>query len=363
MSTGVGKQTIAGPQSPPAGPPRARLGFLGLGWIGRNRLQCVLQDDIAEVSAIADVSHASLEAAAALAPGAARGNTLQDLLATSLDGVVIATPSAQHATESAAVLDAGIAVFCQKPLARTAAEAFSVVERARSANRLLGVDLSYRHLSATGAVTRLLRDGALGGLYALDLTFHNAYGPDKPWYYDRRLAGGGCVMDLGIHLLDLLRGWTGGRAWHVTAASLLTKGRPWSAASETVEDFAHVQLQSDDGMTARVACSWGLPAGCDAVIDFTLHGTEAAARIRNVGGSFYDFMAERLTRGGREVLVTPPDAWAGRAVAAWIAGLARGGEFDDDAHGLVELAVTMDEIYDAASRPRPAAGGKGLAST
>ena len=283
--------------------------------------------------------------------------------ARTLDGVVIGTPSAQHASESAAVLDAGIAVFCQKPLARTAAEASSVIERARAANRLLGVDLSYRHLSATGAVTRLLRDGALGGLYALDLTFHNAYGPDKAWYYDRALAGGGCVMDLGIHLLDLLRGWTGDRTWHVTAASLFTKGRPWTPASQSVEDFAHVQLQSDDGMSARVACSWGLPAGCDAVIDFTLHGTEAGARIHNVGGSFYDFMAERLTRDGREVLVTPPDAWAGRALAAWIAGLARGGVFDADACRHVELAATIDEIYDAASRPRPAARGKGLASS
>jgi len=39
--------------------------------------------------------------------------------------------------------------------------------------------------------------------YLADLIFHNAYGPDKPWFYDRTLSGGGCVIDLGIHLVDL----------------------------------------------------------------------------------------------------------------------------------------------------------------
>ncbi len=332
---------------------RPRLGFLGLGWIGRNRLECVLEDGRADAVALADVSAACLDAAATLVPDAALGRTLEDLLAVGLDGVVIATPSAQHAVEAAAALEAGVAVFCQKPLARNAAEARAVVDRARAGDRLLGVDLSYRHLAATAAVTRLLREGALGELYALDLTFHNAYGPDKDWYYDRALAGGGCVMDLGIHLLDLLGLWTGGIAWQVTAASLFTRGHAWTDASGRVEDFAHVQLRSAQGATARLACSWGLPAGCDAVIELTLHGTQAGVRVRNVGGSFYDFLAERLDRGRSEVLVTPPDAWGGRAVSAWVARLAERHGFDTDALGLVNLAATIDQIYEAASS-RPA---------
>jgi predicted dehydrogenase len=40
-------------------------------------------------------------------------------------------------------------------------------------------------------------------VFAVDLVFHNAYGPDKPWFYDPELSGGGCVMDLGVHLVDL----------------------------------------------------------------------------------------------------------------------------------------------------------------
>src|SRR5690606_4635728 len=82
-----------------------------------------------------------------------------------------------------------------------------VIEAARSADRLLGVDFSYRFTEAMQAVRSLVEGGALGRVYAVDLVFHNAYGPDKPWFYDPRLAGGGCVMDLGIHLVDLAL-WT-----------------------------------------------------------------------------------------------------------------------------------------------------------
>src|SRR5205085_415527 len=120
-----------------------------------------------------------------------------------LDGLVIATPSASHAVQARAALERGIAVFCQKPLARTAAETASVVEAARAANRLLGVDLSYRHTEAMRHIGALARSGELGDIYAIDLVFHNAYGPDKAWFRDVKLSGGGCVIDLGTHLVDL----------------------------------------------------------------------------------------------------------------------------------------------------------------
>jgi predicted dehydrogenase len=61
----------------------------------------------------------------------------------------------------------------------------------------LGVDFCYRFLDETVAVRELVESGELGEIYAVDLVFHNAYGPDKPWFYDRTQSGGGCVVDLG----------------------------------------------------------------------------------------------------------------------------------------------------------------------
>ena len=94
-----------------------------------------------------------------LAPGARLVSTLDELLDLGLDGVVIATPSALHAAQSIRALERGAAVFCQKPLGRTAAEARAVVDAARAADRLLGVDLSYRFTEGMRRIREIVRAG------------------------------------------------------------------------------------------------------------------------------------------------------------------------------------------------------------
>ena len=222
-----------------------------------------------------------------------------------------------------------------------------MLDCARNADRLLGVDLSYRHTRAVQAL-REVRD-ELGDVYAVDLVFHNAYGPDKPWFTDRALSGGGCLIDLGTHMVDLALWLSGAKHATVEAASLRRQGRP--LAPGEVEDFALAQLELDAGVTARLACSWFLPAGRDCVIDCTLYGTEGAASMRNVGGSFYDFEALRFRGTATDVLAEPPDDWGGRAVVAWAKRLAVDRRFDPAAEehalqlrpeGFLDLAVVAE---------------------
>lgn len=320
-----------------APPCRPRLGFLGLGWIGRHRMLALAESGAAEIAAIADTDPAALEAAQAAAPAAATCHSLDALLARELDGVVIATPSALHAAQAIAALGAGFAVFCQKPLARTGDEAARVVAAARSADRLLGVDLSYRHAVAFRALAAEIAQGRLGGPpHLLDLTFHNAYGPDKPWFRARALAGGGCLIDLGSHLLDAalwLTGATGGRC---LSAALFGQGRRLVAGAPAVEDLALATLELD------------LPAGQQAVIEAAAYGPLGGASLRNVEGSFYDFEAHRHIGTRRERLAAPPDAWGGRAALAWASRLAASRRFDPSADELVVLSRLVDATYAAA---------------
>jgi len=144
----------------PATATRPRLGFLSVGWIGRRRMEAIAKSGIAEISAIADPMPAAAAQAASIAPGAAVMASLSDLLELDLDGISIATPSALHAEQAIAALERGLAVFCQKPLARTADETRRVVEAARRADRLLEVDLSYRFTSGIKKITELARAGA-----------------------------------------------------------------------------------------------------------------------------------------------------------------------------------------------------------
>ena len=333
--------------APPCATP-PRLGFLGTGWIGRQRMEAIAADGCATVAAIADAAPDAAAQAADAAPGACVVGSLDALLDLGLDGLVIATPSALHAPQAIAALERGCAVFCQKPLARTAAESRRVVDAARAADRLLGVDLSYRHTAGARAVRDLVRDGALGDVYAVDLVFHNAYGPDRAWFRDPALAGGGCVIDLGIHLVDLALWTLGWPAVRRVDGRLYARGRALADPARQVEDHAVATLDLATGATVRLACSWYLSAGQDAVIEAAFYGTEGGAALRNVDGSFHDFVAQRFRGTARETLAVPPDAWGGRAAVAWARALASGARFDPAVERIVDVAAVLDGIYDRA---------------
>jgi predicted dehydrogenase len=325
---------------------RPKLGFLGVGWIGRHRLEAIAKTGVAEITAVSDVSPQAAEQSLAAAPSAEIVRSWEEMLAMDLDAIVIATPSAQHARQTVAALERGMAVFCQKPLGRNAAEAETVVAAAERADRLLAVDLSYRFIPGMHRIRNLVRSGELGDVFAVNLVFHNAYGPDKTWFYDRALSGGGCLLDLGIHLVDLAL-WT--LDWpeaEVEAAALLNQGQPIAAESNQVEDFAAASLRLSSGAMLQLACSWKLSAGCDAQIEAAFYGTHGGAALRNVKGSFFDFTAERFAGTKREPLGGPDEPWFGQAAVDWARRLAAGERFDTDTKHLVDIAAMLDTIYE-----------------
>jgi predicted dehydrogenase len=324
---------------------RPRLGFLGVGWIGRHRMQAILGTGAVDVAAVADPSPEMAAEAGKLTPDAKLVSTLDEILDLGVDGVVIATPSAMHAEQSIRALERGAAVFCQKPLGRTTAEVQSVVDAARRADRLLCVDLSYRFTEGMRRIREIIDSGELGHIYAVDLVFHNAYGPDKPWFYDPALSGGGCVMDLGVHLVDLALWSLNNPGIAGVTGKLFASGAPLKDAASQVEDYAVSTIELETGAVVQLACSWRLQAGCDAMISATFYGTQGGVSLRNVNGSFYDFTAERYWGTSRETLTTPPDEWGGRAAADWASRLAAGERFDPAAQQLVDVARVLDRIY------------------
>ena len=325
---------------------RPRVGFLGVGWIGRNRMEAIAASGAVSIAAVADASRGTASAAShAAGEGTAVVESLDDLLAMDLEALVIATPSAMHADQAIAALERGLAVFCQKPLGRNARETRAVVDAARRANRLLGVDLSYRTTAAAEAIRSRIVAGAIGRVHAIDLTFHNAYGPDKAWFYDRALSGGGCVIDLGIHLVDLALWTLGFPEVNAVSSRLYARGRLLAADPTDVEDLAYARLDLEDGAVANLACSWRLHAGRPCVIEAAFHGSDGGLALRNVGGSFYDFRAE-LSRGTTsEPVADPPDAWSGRAAVDWARRLAADRSFDPSASRLVDVATALDLVY------------------
>lgn len=326
---------------------RPRLGFLGMGWIGRHRLRAIQRSSLAEVVAVADPSADARWRAAEFAPDAEQLPSLEALLAADLDGIVIATPTALHAEQARKALAQGLAVFCQKPLARTGEETEQVLAEAKAANRLLGVDLSYRHIDGVGWMRELIRKGALGQVYAVDLAFHNAYGPDKEWFYDPASAGGGCVIDLGIQLVDLALWLLDFPEARVLNSHLFREGQRLRSLAETVEDYAVAQLELDGGALMQLTSSWKAPVGVDALIEVTVHGTQSGLRLRNRNGSIYGFTVEQLHGTTRNTLAQSFEdwSWGGRAAVAWTQRLGQDRSYDPGVAKLQEVADLLDGIY------------------
>jgi predicted dehydrogenase len=324
---------------------RPRVGFLGAGWIGMNRLKAVADSGAVEIAAVADLNLEAAERAVVSIPGAIAAPSYDELLQLPLDGIVIATPTALHAEQSVTALQAGIAVFCQKPLGTNAAEAARVVETARRMERLLGIDMSYRHLRAVKIIKELIGSGEIGEIFAVDLVFHNAYGPDKPWYYAPDLSGGGCVIDLGIHLVDLALWMLDFPDVRSVSSRLFGAGRRIKRGERVLEDFASAQIDLASGAILTLACSWRLPVGRDADIRASFYGTTGALMLRNIKGSFYDFSAQRCAGTSRVLLHNAPDAWGGRGALQWARQLSGGGRYDAAIEKSLAVAGVIDSIY------------------
>jgi len=303
---------------------------------------------MAEISAIHDVQASAVEEAQKLSSDAADFADFEELLNHDLDGVVIATPNCLHAEQSIAALERGIAVFCQKPLGRNASETRKIVDAARNADRLLGVDLSYRAIPAMQAISDFVESGELGNVFAVDVKFHNGYGPDKAWFRDYSLSGGGCVLDLGSHLLDLaLRPLGFPRVMRVQS-SLFANGELLAKGDAKVEDYGVATIETADGTVINLSCCWNLSIGRDADIEVAFYGLRGGAKLRNVDGSFYDFVGEKLSGTKTEMLSSPEDVewqWGGLATIEWIKKLRVDHRFDPDTEKYVALAEVIDGVY------------------
>ena len=311
------------------------------------RLEAVAGTGRADVVALCDASLGRLESTVREHPRASCFQSCDELLERARDlrlsGLVIATPNACHAPQALAALDAGLAVFCQKPLALHAREAREMVAAARQADLLLGVDYSYRFTQGAQRLRRRLAQGELGRVFSLDTVFHNAYGPDKPWCFDRRLSGGGALIDLGVHLIDLAFWLLGDPAVRDVRGAVFRGGAPLRESD--VDDAASVRIELEGGTVLTLAVSWNAHAGADCVIKATLLGSQGGAEFRNVDGSFYDFELARLSGRSTEIETRESRDWLGKAIVDWVDRLAAANRFDPEIERSIRVSEVVDAVY------------------
>ena len=164
-----------------------------------------------QVAAMFDPDPASVDHLHAAFPASVRVNGLDDLSASRIDLAIIASPPRFHAEQAIVLLRAGLAVLCEKPMATTVVEAEAMIEAARAARRPLAIGLVRRFFPATRMIHDLLSLDRLGQIRS----FACLEGDRFRWparsisSFERTGRQGGVLLDIGVHLLDLLIWWWG----------------------------------------------------------------------------------------------------------------------------------------------------------
>lgn len=236
---------------------KIRWGVIGAGGIARRR---TIPEGIAaagngELVAVCGADRArTAEVAAQFGARAADG--VDDLLRQEIDAVYIATPPDLHLAQTYACAKAGKHVLCEKPLSLSVAETSAMIAACAQASVRLGTAFMMRYHAQHQAALRLIRDGSLGKPVFARAQLSCWY-PPMPgvWRQDPARGGGGSLMDMGGHCIDLLEMFFG----RVTAVSCLTNNTVHAYAPE---DSAVATLSFENGATGVVDTFFCIPDEC-----------------------------------------------------------------------------------------------------
>jgi len=275
-----------------AGQQKLRVAVIGLG-MGRGHIRDYLQCPEAELVAICDQDAVRL-AAVATEFGVAKTFTdyHEMLKSPRLDAVSVALPNFLHAPVTLDCLAAGKHVLCEKPLALNAHEAEQMVRAARSRGLTLMVNFNFRFEAAAWTVHNAVDEGLLGDVYFARTGWHRNRGIPSwgGWFTTKRLSGGGGLIDLGVHRLDLALWYMGYPApvavsgavyGHLGKELARRQGREFD-----VDDLAAGFVRFANGATLAVEASWATNSEKCEEMFTTLYGTRGGASLRNVGEGY-----------------------------------------------------------------------------
>ncbi|MFA6107697.1 MAG: Gfo/Idh/MocA family oxidoreductase [Candidatus Latescibacterota bacterium] len=279
---------------------KLRMGVIGVG-MGRAHAKGYQSHPGSELVALCDVDSIRLAAAAAeLGVPQTYTDAGRMFREAGLDAVSIAVPNKFHAPLTVAALEHGLHVLCEKPMARTVKEAERMLAAARKARRNLMINFSFRFSDMSYALKQQVEAGVVGEIYFGRTVWHRRRGLPGfgGWFGDRDLAGGGPLIDLGVHRLDLAL-WLMGYPEPVVVTGSTYDPIAQRLAREqrkefSVEDLGCGLIKFANGATLILEASWALNINENEQMVTSLYGTKGGLVQRNVTGG-YQFIAELYT--------------------------------------------------------------------
>lgn len=272
-----------------------RVGVVGLGFAGTTHTRAYQQVPGVEVIGLAGLEADRLAQMGEEFSIPHLYAQWEDLLARDdLDVVSVCTPNFLHAPIAIAALQGGRHVLCEKPLARTAADAEAMVEAAKAAGRVLHTAFNHRARGDVATLKDFVDAGLLGRVYYAKAYWMRRNGIPGlgSWFTSKELAGGGPLIDLGVHALDQALYLMGEP--EITTVSATTyaeygpRGRGMrrvgnpkmqTGSGYEVEDLATAYMRTADGATLLLEASWMVQGSYDDDFGVTLYGSEGGAEI------------------------------------------------------------------------------------
>lgn len=280
-----------------------RVGIVGCGYVGQRRAQIVHQSSNDELVIVADVNQAVTQNLTR-EYGCDSTTDWQNVVAADVDCVVVSAPNKFTAPISIAALGNDKHVLCEKPMGRNLAEAAQIAEAARSSGRVLKVGFNHRYYPGVQKAQALCAAGEIGPLSFLRCVYGHGGRPgyEQEWRGDADLAGGGELLDQGVHVVDLCR-WVMGEFGEVMGytASFFWKLGTGTASQRQLEDNAFVMMRTSSGQVASWHTSW---TQWKNRFVLEVYGLDGYVHLEGRGGSY---SPQRLTLGKRRPESGPPD--------------------------------------------------------
>jgi predicted dehydrogenase len=340
---------------------KLRVGVIGLG-MGRHHIKGWQEHPQVDVVALADPDAARLDKVGAEFGVPGRYASAEAMLAAeALDVVSVCTPNKFHKDLTLAALAAGCHVLCEKPMAMNAAEGRAMLDAAHAAGKRLMINFSYRFSAASRALKAQVDAGLFGDFYYGRSVWHRRRGMPGfgGWFGTKALAGGGPLIDLGVHRLDLalwLMGyprptWVLGSTYNPIASALAQK----AAKTFDVEDLAAGFIRFENGATLALEASWAANIQEAELMETRLLGTQAGLLQKNLHEG-YTFEAQVFTEvNGAPVnmQLCPPTAEAKSAMFDYAQAILDGQPHPAGGEqGLVVMQI-LDALYESARTGAP----------
>jgi predicted dehydrogenase len=295
-----------------------RIGVIGAG-IGELHLAGYSKLPRVEIVALAGLDDERVRRVAAEYQVPQIYRDYQDLLsAPGIDAVSVCLPNILHAPVTIDALQAGKHVLVEKPLARNVDEGRAMIEAAQAADRVLMIAFNHRYRADVQWIKQYIESGALGKIYYAKAHWMRRAGIPRlgSWFVSKEQAGGGPLVDLGVHVLDIAMYLIGEPRPLAVSANTYAEFGPrglkgWDLRSQfsneqrayEVEDLATAFIRLEGGATLLLEASWATHSAAGDDFGVTLYGTEGGVElmVRN-------YTHENTVRVFHDIAGVPTDA-------------------------------------------------------